>query len=314
MHDSPIRILAGSASQDLGSRIAMGYGEPLCNVKHTVFSDGEFRVSIEETVRGKEVVIVQSTFPPSDNLMELLMLIDAAKRASAKRIVAVIPYFGFARQDRKDAPRVAIGAKLIANMLTAAGVDRVITMDLHADQIQGLFEVPVDHLYGSAVFLPYLEAMNTDNLLIATPDTGGTKRANAFAKYLGVDMAICYKQRKVANQVASMRVIGDVEGKDVVLVDDICDTAGTLTKAAGLMMEHGAATVRAVCTHPVLSGPAYERIADSALTELVVTDSIPLRDDKPTDKITVLGCSDLFSTVIRCLVQNESISSHFLIT
>jgi len=314
MHDSPIRILAGSASQDLGSRIAMGYGEPLCNVKHTIFSDGEFRVSIEETVRGKEVVIVQSTFPPSDNLMELLMLIDAAKRASAKRIVAVIPYFGFARQDRKDAPRVAIGAKLIANMLTAAGVDRVITMDLHADQIQGFFEVPVDHLYGSAVFLPYLEAMNTDNLLIATPDTGGTKRANAFAKYLGVDMAICYKQRKVANQVASMRVIGDVEGKDVVLVDDICDTAGTLTKAAGLMMEHGAATVRAVCTHPVLSGPAYERIADSALTELVVTDSIPLRDDKPTDKITVLGCSDLFSTVIRCLVQNESISSHFLIT
>lgn len=314
MHDSPIRILAGSASQDLGSRIAMGYGEPLCNVKHTVFSDGEFRVSIEETVRGKEVVIVQSTFPPSDNLMELLMLIDAAKRASAKRIVAVIPYFGFARQDRKDAPRVAIGAKLIANMLTAAGVDRVITMDLHADQIQGFFEVPVDHLYGSAVFLPYLEAMNTDNLLIATPDTGGTKRANAFAKYLGVDMAICYKQRKVANQVASMRVIGDVEGKDVVLVDDICDTAGTLTKAAGLMMEHGAATVRAVCTHPVLSGPAYERIADSALTELVVTDSIPLRDDKPSDKITVLGCSDLFSTVIRCLVQNESISSHFLIT
>ena len=314
MHDSPLRILAGSASQDLGSRVAMGYGEPLCNVKHTVFSDGEFRVSIEETVRGKEVVIVQSTFPPSDNLMELLMLIDAAKRASAKRIVAVIPYFGFARQDRKDAPRVAIGAKLIANMLTAAGVDRVITMDLHADQIQGFFEVPVDHLYGSAVFLPYLEAMNTDNLLIATPDTGGTKRANAFAKYLGVDMAICYKQRKVANQVASMRVIGDVEGKDVVLVDDICDTAGTLTKAAGLMMEHGAATVRAVCTHPVLSGPAYERIADSALTELVVTDSIPLRDDKPTDKITVLGCSDLFSTVIRCLVQNESISSHFLIT
>ena len=309
-----MRIMAGSASQELGARIAMAYGIPMCATTHTKFLDGEFRVSIEETVRGKEVIIVQSTFPPSDNLMELLMLIDAAKRASAKRIVAVIPYFGFARQDRKDAPRVAIGAKLIANMLTAAGVDRVITMDLHADQIQGFFEVPVDHLYGSAVFLPYLEAMNTDNLLIATPDTGGTKRANAFAKYLGVDMAICYKQRKVANQVASMRVIGDVEGKDVVLVDDICDTAGTLTKAAGLMKEHGAASVRAVCTHPVLSGPAYERIADSALTELVVTDSIPLRDDKPTDKITVLGCSDLFSTVIRCLVQNESISSHFLIT
>ena len=314
MNDSPIRILAGSASKDLGARIAMGYGTPLAEVKHTVFSDGEFRVSIEETVRGKEVVIVQSTFPPTDNLLELLMLIDAAKRASAKRIVAVIPYFGFARQDRKDAPRVAIGAKLIANMLTTAGVDRVITMDLHADQIQGFFEVPVDHIYGSAVFLPYLEKMNTDNLLIATPDTGGTKRANAFAKYLGVDMAICYKQRKVANQVASMRVIGDVEGKDVVLVDDICDTAGTLTKAAGLMKEHGATSVRAVCPLPVLSGPAYERIADSALTELVVTNSIPLRDDKPTDKITVLDSADLFATAIRCLVQNESISSHFLIT
>ena len=309
-----IKILAGSASQEFGERVAAAYGTSLVPVRTQKFSDGEFTVSIEETVRGKEVIIVQSTFPPSDNLLELLMLIDAAKRASAKRIVAVIPYFGFARQDRKDAPRVAIGAKLIANMLTAAGVDRVITMDLHADQIQGFFEVPVDHLYGSAVFLPYLEAMNTDNLLIATPDTGGTKRANAFAKYLGVDMAICYKQRKVANQVASMRVIGDVEGKDVVLVDDICDTAGTLTKAAGLMKEHGAASVRAVCTHPVLSGPAYQRIAESALTELVVTDSIPLRDDKPTDKITVLGCSDLFSTVIRCLVQNESISSHFLIT
>ncbi|RPG81257.1 MAG: ribose-phosphate pyrophosphokinase [Crocinitomicaceae bacterium TMED114] len=314
MNDSPIRILAGSTSKELGARIAMGYGTPLAEVKHTVFSDGEFRVSIEETVRGKEVVIVQSTYPPTDNLLELLMLIDAAKRASAKRIVAVIPYFGFARQDRKDAPRVAIGAKLIANMLTTAGVDRVITMDLHADQIQGFFEVPVDHIYGSAIFLPYLEKLDTNNLLIATPDTGGTKRANAFAKYLGVDMAICYKQRKVANQVASMRVIGDVEGKDVVLVDDICDTAGTLTKAAGLMKEHGAASVRAVCTHPVLSGPAYERIADSALSELVVTDSIPLRDDKPTDKITVLDCSDLFATAVRCLVQNESISSHFLIT
>jgi ribose-phosphate pyrophosphokinase len=314
MQDHPMRILAGSASKELGARIAMAYGTPLCATKHTVFSDGEFRVSIEETVRGKEVVIVQSTFPPSDNLMELLMLVDAAKRASAKRIVAVIPYFGFARQDRKDAPRVAIGAKLIANMLTAAGVDRVITMDLHADQIQGFFEVPVDHLYGSAIFLPYLESLNLDNLLIATPDTGGTKRANAFAKYLGVDMAICYKQRKVANQVASMRVIGDVAGKDVVLVDDICDTGGTLTKAADMMKEHGANSVRAVCTHAVLSGPAYERIETSSLTELVVTDSIPLQDGKATEKITVLDCSDLFSTVIRCLVQNESISSHFLIT
>ena len=241
--------------------------EPLLvPVRTQKFSDGEFTVSIEETVRGKEVIIVQSTFPPSDNLLELLMLIDAAKRASAKRIVAVMPYFGFARQDRKDKPRVAIGAKLVANMLMAAGVNRIITMDLHADQIQGFFEVPVDHLFGSTLFLPWLENnIAKDDLCIATPDTGGTKRASTYAKHLGVDMAICYKQRKVANQVENMTVIGDVKGKNVVIVDDMCDTAGTLTKAADLMMEHGALSVRAICTHPVLSGPAYERIANSSL-------------------------------------------------
>ena len=237
-----------------------------------------------------------------------------AKRASAKRIVAVMPYFGFARQDRKDKPRVAIGAKLIANMLMAAGVNRVITMDLHADQIQGFFEVPVDHLYGSTLFLPWLKSnVSSENLCIATPDTGGTKRANTYAKALGVDMAICYKQRKVANQVESMTVIGDVKGKDVVLVDDMCDTAGTLTKAADLMMEHGALSVRAVCTHPVLSGPAYERIASSSLKELIVTDSIPLREDVDAFKITVLPVHDMFAQVLQCLMSNKSISTLFTI-
>ena len=281
-------------------------------VRTQKFSDGEFTVSIEETVRGKEVIIVQSTFPPSDNLLELLMLIDAAKRASAKRIVAVMPYFGFARQDRKDKPRVAIGAKLVANMLMAAGVNRVITMDLHADQIQGFFEVPVDHLFGSTLFLPWLKKnIAKDNLCIATPDTGGTKRASTYAKHLGVDMAICYKQRKVANQVENMTVIGDVKGKNVVIVDDMCDTAGTLTKAADLMMEHGALSVRAVCTHPVLSGPAYERIANSSLQELIVTDSIPLRTDVDTSKITVLPVHDMFAQTLQCLMANKSISSQF---
>ncbi|MDG2425557.1 MAG: ribose-phosphate pyrophosphokinase [Flavobacteriales bacterium] len=315
MYDNSIRILAGSASKELGQRIADSFGAPLGDVVRTNFSDGEFRVTIEETVRGKEVVIVQSTFAPADNLLELLLIVDAAKRASAKRIIAVIPYLGFARQDRKDAPRVAIGAKLVANMLTAAGVQRIITMDLHADQIQGFFEVPVDHLYGSTLFLPYMEEnFDRENMLIATPDTGGTKRANAYAKYLGVDMAICYKQRKVANKVDSMRLIGDVTGKDVFLVDDICDTGGTLAKAADLMLEHGARSVRAVCTHPVLSGPAYERIAESALSELIVTDSIPLNNDKPHDKIHVLGVADLFGSVLNSLVNNKSISPHFLIS
>ncbi|MCH2197395.1 MAG: ribose-phosphate pyrophosphokinase [Flavobacteriales bacterium] len=312
--NNQVKIFSGSASQYIAKEIAMEYGTSLGEVKYQRFSDGELQTSIEETVRGKDVVIVQSTFPPADNLMELLLLIDAAKRASAKRIVAVMPYFGYARQDRKDRPRVAIGAKLVANLLTAAGVDRVITMDLHADQIQGFFEVPVDHLFASTIFLPYLEELRKEDLVIATPDTGGTKRANAYAKFLSVDLAICYKQRKVANEVESMTVIGDVKDKDVVLIDDMCDTAGTLTKAAAMMMDHGARSVRAVCTHPVLSGPAYERIQDSVLTELIVTNSLPLRDDKPTDKIKVLSIAPLFSQVMRCLMNNESISSHFLIS
>ncbi|MGF1564692.1 MAG: ribose-phosphate pyrophosphokinase [Flavobacteriales bacterium] len=308
-----VKIFSGTATTYLSERIALEYGTELGKVTPQRFSDGEIAVSIEETVRGKDVVIVQSTMPPADNILELLLMVDAAKRASAKRIVAVIPYFGYARQDRKDKPRVAIGAKLVANLLTAAGVDRVITMDLHADQIQGFFEVPVDHLFASTIFLPYLETIRTDNLVIATPDTGGTKRANAYAKHLQVDLAICYKQRKVANQVESMTVIGDVVGKDVVLIDDMCDTAGTLTKAAEMMINEGARTVRAVCTHAIMSGPAYERIADSMLTEIIVTNSIPLKEGKPVDKIKVLDIAPLFANVLRCLVNNESISTQFII-
>ncbi len=308
------KILAGSASTYMGEGVAAAMDTTLGNVILQRFSDGEFQPSIEETVRGKDVIIVQSTFPPTDNLFELLLLIDAAKRASAKRIIAVMPYFGFARQDRKDKPRVAIGAKLVANLLTAAGVNRVITMDLHAEQIQGFFEVPVDHLYASTIFIPHLEAMNIPDLVIAAPDTGGTKRANAYAKILGVDLAICYKQRKVANKVDSMTVIGDVQGKNVVLIDDMVDTAGTLCKAAEMMLENGALSVRAICTHAVLSGQAYERIENSVLKELIVTDSIPLKEGVPTSKIQVLGVSKLFADVLHNLLENKSISSHFIIS
>jgi ribose-phosphate pyrophosphokinase len=309
-----VKILAGSASKYLGEAIAKEFGVELGNVIIQRFSDGEFQPSIEETVRGMDVIIVQSTFPPSDNLMELLLLIDAAKRASAKRIVAVMPYFGLARQDRKDKPRVAIGAKLAANLLTAAGVHRVITMDLHAEQIQGFFEVPVDHLYASTIFVPYLNSLNIPDLLIAAPDTGGTKRANAYAKLLGSDLAICYKQRKVANQVESMTVIGDVQGKNVVIVDDMCDTAGTLCKAAEVMMDNGALSVRAICTHPVLSGQAYERIQDSVLKEVIVTNSIPLKEGRPQEKIKVLSVAALFGGVLTNLIDNRSISSNFIMS
>lgn len=312
--ENSVKILSGSGSEYLAKKIAKSYGTELGAMNIQRFSDGEIQTSIEETVRGKDVIIVQSTFPPADNIMELLLMVDAAKRASAKRIIAVLPYFGYARQDRKDRPRVAIGAKLVANLLTAAGVDRIVTMDLHADQIQGFFEVPVDHLFASTIFLPYLESLNLPNLVMATPDTGGTKRANAYAKYLSVDLAICYKQRKVANEVDQMTVIGDVEGRDVVLVDDMVDTAGTLTKASSMMFENGANSVRAICTHAVLSGPAYERIQDSSLTDLIVTDSIPLKEGKPTDKITVLSVADLFATVLTSLRTNKSISSHFVIS
>jgi ribose-phosphate pyrophosphokinase len=307
-----VKIFAGRASQYLANQIAENYGLPLGDVKVMEFSDGEFQPSFEETVRGQDIFIVQSTMPPSDNLFELLLLVDAAKRASARKIIAVIPYFGFARQDRKDKPRVAIGAKLVANMLMAAGVNRVITMDLHADQIQGFFEVPVDHLFASTIFYPELEKLNNGNLIMAAPDAGGAKRANSYAKKLNTSLAMCHKHRKKANEVAEMTVIGDVQGKDVILIDDMCDTAGTLTKAADLFIEKGALSVRAFCTHAVLSGPAYERIENSKLTELFVTDTIPLT--KQSDKIRVLSTADLFADVIRRLVNNQSISSHFLIS
>jgi len=307
-----VKIFSGRASIDLATRVAQSYGVSLGDVKVVEFSDGEFQPSFEETVRGQDVFLIQSTMAPSDNLFELLLMIDAAKRASARKIIAVCPYFGFARQDRKDKPRVAIGAKLVANMLMAAGVDRVMTMDLHADQIQGFFEVPVDHLYGSTIFMPEMEKLNTGNLIMAAPDAGGAKRANSYAKRLDTGLAICHKQRKRPNEIAEMTVIGDVFGKDVILIDDMCDTAGTLTTAADLFITKGALSVRAFCTHAVLSGPAFERIENSNLTELIVSDTIPLK--RTSDKIRVVSVAELFGDVIRRMVNNQSISSHFIIS
>jgi ribose-phosphate pyrophosphokinase len=307
-----VKIFAGRASEQLAADIAKSFGASLGDVKVSVFSDGEFQPSFEETVRGQDVFLVQSTMPPTENLFELLLLVDAARRASARKIIAVIPYFGFARQDRKDKPRVAIGAKLVANMLMAAGVDRVMTMDLHADQIQGFFEVPVDHLFASTLFFKEIEKLDRQNLVVAAPDAGGAKRANSYAKNLNCGLALCHKHRKKANEIAEMTVIGDVVGKDVVIIDDMCDTAGTLTTAADLLIEKGAKSVRAYTTHAVLSGPAFERIASSKLTELIVTDTIPLQ--KQSDKIRVLSVAELFADVIKRLVNNESISSHFVIS
>ncbi|HRH04144.1 MAG TPA: ribose-phosphate pyrophosphokinase [Bacteroidia bacterium] len=308
--DSQVKIFSGTSSMYLAEKIAASYGQPLGTVMFTRFSDGEFQTSFEETVRGCDVFIVQSTFQPSDNLFELLLMIDAAKRASAKNITAVIPYFGFARQDRKDKPRVAIGAKLVANLLITAGITRIITMDLHADQIQGFFDMPVDHLYASSIFLPYLQSLKLPRLTMASPDMGGTKRANAYAKFLNCEMVICYKQRKKANVIESMTLIGEVEGKDIVLIDDIVDTAGTLTKAADMMMDRGAASVRAICTHPILSGKAYEAIEKSKITELIVTDTIPLKSS--SSKIRVISVADLFADVLGKVHNFESISDHFL--
>lgn len=307
---SEVKLFAGTSSHYLAEKIALAYGKPLGKMTMSRFSDGEFQPSFEETVRGGDVFIIQSTFAPSDNLFELLLLIDAAKRASANEIVAVIPYFGFARQDRKDKPRVSIGAKLVANLLSSAGVTRIITMDLHADQIQGFFDVPVDHLFASSIFLPHIRSLNLPNLTIAAPDMGGSKRANAYAKYLNTDIVICYKQRKQANVIQSMTLIGEVEGKDVVLVDDIVDTAGTLARAAELMMDRGAASVRAFCTHAILSGNAYQIIEKSKLTELIVTDTIPLRS--ASEKIKVISVAELFADVLSKVHNYESISSHFI--
>ena len=275
------------------------------------FADGEFSVSYEESIRGRLVFLIQSTFPSSDNLMELLLMVDAAKRASAKAIVAVIPYFGWARQDRKDKPRVSIGAKLIADMLSTAGINRLITMDLHADQIQGFFNVPVDHLYASGVFVDYMKTFNQDNLVIATPDVGGTKRASAYAKFLGCPMVICYKLRKKANEISDMQIIGDVSGMDVLLIDDIVDTAGTMTRAADLMIQNGAKSVRAIASHAVMSDPASERVDNSALTEIIFTDSIPYT--KSCNKVKVLSVADMFANAIMRVCNNESISSLYVV-
>jgi ribose-phosphate pyrophosphokinase len=310
-HQEPeAKIFACSQSVYLAEQIAKIYGVPLGKVTFSKYSDGEFQPSYEESIRGLRVFIVCSTFPTSDNLMELLLMIDAAKRASARHITAVIPYFGWARQDRKDKPRVPIGAKLVANLLQAAGATRVMTMDLHADQIQGFFEKPVDHLFASTIFLPYVKNLNLENLTIASPDMGGSKRAYAYSKFLNSDVVICYKQRKVANKVSSMELIGEVTGRNVVLVDDMIDTGGTLAKAADLMIEKGALSVRAICTHPILSGDAYEKIENSKLSELIVTDSIPLK--KESKKIKVVSCAPLFAEVMYMVQHNNSISSKFL--
>lgn len=304
------KIFACTQSVELAKHIASAYGTDLGNVHFSRYSDGEFQPSFEESVRGTRVFIIGSTHPSSENLMEMLLMLDAAKRASARHITAVMPYFGWARQDRKDKPRVPIAAKLVAKMLEAAGATRIITMDLHADQIQGFFEKPVDHLFASTLFLPHLRNLNLDNLTIASPDMGGSKRAYAYSKALECDVVICYKQRAKANVISHMELIGDVQGKNVVLVDDMVDTAGTLTKAADLMMERGAISVRAITTHGLLSGNAYEKIEKSQLRELIITDSIPIK--RKSNKVKVLSCAPLFADVMHRVHHNTSIASKFL--
>jgi ribose-phosphate pyrophosphokinase len=308
--ESNAKIFSGTGSQYLAEKIAKKFGEPLGKVNIQRFSDGEIYVEFKESIRGRFVFLIQSTYAPSDNLMELLLMIDAAKRASAYKVIAVIPYYGLARQDRKDRPRVAIGSKLVANMLTAAGADRVITMDLHAPQIQGYFDIPVDHLDSSAIFIPYIENLKLANLTFAAPDVGSANRIREIATYFECEMVICDKHRKRANEIASMVVIGDVTDRDVVLIDDICDTGGTLCKSAALMKEKGARSVRALCTHPVLSGNAYQNIENSALEELVVCDTIPLRGE--CSKIKVISTDELFAVTIRNAFENKSINSLFM--
>jgi ribose-phosphate pyrophosphokinase len=308
--ESNAKIFSGTGSQYLAEKIAKKFGEPLGKVNIQRFSDGEIYVEFKESIRGQFVFLIQSTYAPSDNLMELLLMIDAAKRASAYKVIAVIPYYGLARQDRKDRPRVAIGSKLVANMLTAAGADRVITMDLHAPQIQGYFDIPVDHLDSSAIFIPYIENLKLANLTFAAPDVGSANRIREIATYFECEMVICDKHRKRANEIASMVVIGDVTDRDVVLIDDICDTGGTLAKSAGLMKDNGARSVRALCTHPVLSGNAYKNIENSVLEELVVCDTIPLKGE--CSKIKVISVDELFAITIRNALENKSINSLFM--
>ncbi len=307
---SPLKIFSGSGSRYLAEKIAASYGTELGKTGLLKYSDGEFQPIFEETVRGATVFIVQSTFQPTDNLFELLLMIDAAYRASAYKVIAVVPYFGFARQDRKDKPRVSIGAKLVANLITAAGVSRVMTMDLHADQIQGFFDIPVDHLYASSIFVPYINSLCLENLVIASPDMGGSKRANSYAKFLKTPLVICHKSREKANVIGELTVIGDVKDKNVIILDDIIDTAGTLTAAADMMISKGALSVRAVVTHPVLSGPAYDRIENSNITEVIVSDTIPLK--RQSDKIKVLSVANVFANVIRKVHNYQSISSNFI--
>jgi ribose-phosphate pyrophosphokinase len=310
--DRPFLVFSGTNSHYLAEKICLSLGCPLGQMNIQRFADGEFSVSYEESIRGRDVFLVQSTFPNSDNLMELLLMMDAAKRASAHSIIAVIPYFGWARQDRKDQPRVSIGAKLIADLLSVSGLNRLITMDLHADQIQGFFNVPVDHLYASTVFLEFIKStMSLDNLVMATPDVGGSKRASSYSKHLEVPMVICHKSRHRANEVADMRIIGDVSGKDVLLVDDMVDTAGTITKAADLMMQNGAKSVRALASHAVMSDPATLRVDQSVLSEIIFTDSIPYT--KKSEKVTILSIADMFAEAIRRVCHNESISSLYTI-
>ncbi|MBK8848112.1 MAG: ribose-phosphate pyrophosphokinase [Bacteroidetes bacterium] len=305
-----VKIFSGTASKYLAEQISEAYGQALGEVTVSRFSDGEFSPSFDESVRGCDVFLIQSTCMPTENLFELLLLVDAAKRASAHYITVVIPYFGFARSDRKDKPRVAIAAKLVANLLSAAGITRIMTMDLHAAQIQGFFDVPVDHLDATTIFVPYIKSLQLDNLLIAAPDMGGVHRARTYAKYFNAEMAICDKHRKRANEIESMQVIGDVEGKDVVLVDDIIDTAGTMTKSAEILIDRGARSVRAFCTHPVLSGPAYERLEKSPIEEIIVCDTIPLKHESP--KIKVLKTGELFARAIQKVYSYESFSPLFV--
>lgn len=307
---SVVKIFAGKGTTALAEKIAKQYDAPLGSMTSQKFSDGELHISFNESVRGCDLFLIQSTVPPSDNIIELLLMIDAARRASAKYVTVVVPYFGYARQDRKDKPRVAIAAKLMANLLSAAGADRIMTMDLHAGQIQGFFDIPVDHLDGSSIFVPYLKSLNLPNIIMASPDVGGSARARTYAKFFNAEMVICDKHRKRANEIASMQVIGDVEGKDVVLVDDMIDTAGTISKAGGIIKDKGANSVRAVCTHGVLSGKAYENIENSALEEVIISDTIPSKHESP--KIKIITVADIFAKGIRRVHSHESISELFI--
>lgn len=305
------KIFACSQSTEIAKDIADAYGLELGKINKNIFSDGEFQISYEETIRGRRIFLIGSTFPPTENLMELLLMIDAAKRSSARHITAVMPYYGWARQDRKDKPRVPIAAKMVAKLLMSAGATRIITMDLHADQIQGFFEVPVDHLYASTIFVPYLKSLNLDDITIASPDMGGSKRAYAYSKFLDCEVVICYKQRRKANVIEYMELIGDVKNRNVIIVDDMVDTAGTLAKAAELMLDRGAKSVRALATHGILSGNAFEKIENSPLVELIITDSIPLK--RTSSKIKVVTCAPLFASVMKSVQNNQSIGDQFLI-